>query len=223
MQFDPPADGGSVEVVGESHYQSTLQALAGGLDANGPRVRDHRAVLVPEPDNAYDPNAVRVIVVPPATGQGRWGKVGYLSRADAVAYRPVIDRLAALGYVVGFQASLEGGQLTETGQRKFVGVWLYLGTPRALMAELDRDMGANPQRPSQLATAQPDNRPYNRDDCPYCHAILDPLPKAKRKCPDCGQPVYVRAGPDGVRHLLREADLEALQAEWDQASAGRAG
>lgn len=63
-KFDPPGDGGSVEVVGESHYQAALQALADGLDVDGPRQRNQRAVLLPEPDNVYDPNAVRVIVVP---------------------------------------------------------------------------------------------------------------------------------------------------------------
>jgi hypothetical protein len=148
MRFDPPADGGSVEVMGESHYQSALRALAGGLDMDGPRVRDHRAVLVPEPDNAYDANAVRVIIVPPAPVEGHWGKVGYLSRADSVAYRPVIDRLAAQGYVVGCLASLAGGQLADTGERRFIGVWLYLGTPGDLMAEMDRDMGSDPRFPS---------------------------------------------------------------------------
>ena len=64
--------------------------------------------------------------------------------------------------------------------------------------------------------------PYDRTDCPYCGAVQDPLPKAKRKCPSCGQPVYVRTGPDGQRHLLREADLDAHQATWDAHHAAKA-
>ena len=46
-----------------------------------------------------------------------------------------------------------------------------------------------------------------------CGALLDPLPKAKKKCPGCGQPVYVRSGPDGLRHLLAESQL-ADHEEW---------
>jgi len=66
------------------------------------------------------------------------------------------------------------------------------------------------------------NQPYDRTDCPYCGAVQDPLPKAKRKCPSCGLPVYVRTGPDGQRHLLREADLDAHQATWDAHHAAQA-
>jgi hypothetical protein len=56
---------------------------------------------------------------------------------------------------------------------------------------------------------------YDRHDCPYCATSLDPLPKAKKRCPACGQPIYVRSAPDGVRHLLREADLAAHEERWE--------
>lgn len=65
------------------------------------------------------------------------------------------------------------------------------------------------------AVTSPDaDRPYDRTDCPSCGAPLDPLPKAKKRCPSCGEAIYVRSGPDGIRHLLREADLAALEAQW---------
>jgi predicted RNA-binding Zn-ribbon protein involved in translation (DUF1610 family) len=57
--------------------------------------------------------------------------------------------------------------------------------------------------------------PYDRDTCPSCEARLDPLPKAKKNCPTCGQPIYVRSGPSGMRYLLRESDLNAHEARWD--------
>lgn len=60
------------------------------------------------------------------------------------------------------------------------------------------------------------DRTYANTDCPYCSAALDPLPRAKKRCPTCGEPVYVRAGPDGLTYLLRDADRPVLDAAWDE-------
>ncbi len=84
--------GGTVEVVGESHYKPELFKLAGR------RRRDAAdipivAVLVREPDNRYDSNAVKVVV--------NGYHVGYLGRADAAAYAPLLDRLLATDGVHG--------------------------------------------------------------------------------------------------------------------------
>lgn len=57
-------------------------------------------------------------------------------------------------------------------------------------------------------------RPYANTACPYCSVELDPLPKAKKWCPGCGQPIYVRGAPDGLTYLLRDADLAAHEARW---------
>ncbi len=43
--------------------------------------------------------------------------------------------------------------------------------------------------------------------CPYCKAELVPAPRRKKKCPECGQTMYVRDGK-----LLQEFD--ALQVDW---------
>ncbi|MEX0709982.1 MAG: hypothetical protein WD116_02135 [Chloroflexota bacterium] len=136
---------------------------------------------------------------------------GYLSREDAVAYRPVIDRVAASGRVMMCYASLTGGW--DRGVS--FGVILRIGQPWTLMAELDRDMGPDPRWPPEVVNAGPDERPYNRTDCPYCGEELHPLPKRRRACKSCGQAVSVQSGPDGIRYLLREADLAAHQARWD--------
>ena len=119
----------TVNVVGEGSYQGSLERLAGGRTIDGPRDRYHTAILLPEPTNPYDPNAVRVAVV---TSSGDGATIGYLSREDAVAYRPVIDRLAAQGKVAACRASIGGGW-----DRGNFGVRLSMGTPDALMRELD--------------------------------------------------------------------------------------
>ena len=63
-----------------------------------------------------------------------------------------------------------------------------------------------------------DQRPYASTACPSCGTTLDPLPKAKRKCPHCGQLIWVRGHPDGMRHLLKEDQLEANDLAWTEAS-----
>jgi hypothetical protein len=76
----------TLEVVGESFYQAALWQIVGGFTRE--RVREPcRAVLVPEPTNPHDANAVQVIVA----GQ----LVGHLSRQDAAAYLPGLSRLMA--------------------------------------------------------------------------------------------------------------------------------
>ena len=70
-----------VNVAGESHYQEALRALT-STDGTAEIRLEVEAVLVPEPANPHDPNAVMVQI------DGRL--VGYLPRADAVAYGPMI-------------------------------------------------------------------------------------------------------------------------------------
>jgi hypothetical protein len=93
----PPAptemDGvGYLEVVGESHYQDALRLIA---DKHG---RICSARLVPEPDNAFDHNAVMVEI------DGH--TVGYLSRAEARRYQ---RRLLPLASPIQVPAKLIGG------------------------------------------------------------------------------------------------------------------
>lgn len=124
----------TVDVVGEGSHQGTLERVSGGRTENGALNRDHIALLLPEPSNPYDPNAVRVLI---PTG----GTVGYLSREDAVAYRPAIDRLAAVGKLLGCRASLSGGWDRGPGDRGSFGVRLFLDTPERVTAELEADPG----------------------------------------------------------------------------------
>jgi PH (Pleckstrin Homology) domain-containing protein len=58
-------------VVGESHHEAALEQLAGGRTEHGVHV-SCAALLMPQPDNPYDPDAVAVFI--------RAQEVGYLAR-----------------------------------------------------------------------------------------------------------------------------------------------
>ena len=128
----------TVEVVGESAFQGTLERIAGGRTVDGRRDRDHTSVLLPEPTNRYDSHAVRVVVIPWGPSKGS-GVVGYLAREDAVAYRPVIDRLAEVGRLAACAASLKGGWDRGGGDRGHIGVRLHIDWPVGALKELEAD------------------------------------------------------------------------------------
>lgn len=119
-----PCDG-YCAVVGESYYQEALRATSqmGSLVSEGNRT--FTAVLVSEPDDPYDHNAVAI--------HSPIGKVGHLSRGDAAAYRDVFDELARLGSDGGVcEARLTGG---EPAKPSF-GVVLQLADPETCLADL---------------------------------------------------------------------------------------
>lgn len=128
----------TLEVVGESAYQGTLERIGGGRTIDGCRDRDHTAVLLPEPMNRYDSSAVRVVLIPWGSSRGS-GLIGYLTREDAVAYRPIVDRLAAVGRVAACAASLKGGWDRGRGDRGHIGVRLHIDAPDGLATELEAD------------------------------------------------------------------------------------
>lgn len=66
------------EAVGESSYQAALALIAGPRDTQSKCI-EVDAVLMPEPENPYDKNAVAVVV------QSRI--VAYLSKKDTSSYR----------------------------------------------------------------------------------------------------------------------------------------
>lgn len=104
-----------VEVVGESRYQAALEEIAGGRSAHSANVR-RRALLVREPHNPHDPNAVRVEI------DGHL--VGYLSRTDARAFCK--QSSVAPDVVVTTDALIVGGWDNGGGDRGFFGVKLDL-------------------------------------------------------------------------------------------------
>lgn len=99
------------EAVGESKYVGHLASLVRGKEP--PMHTD--CLLVHQPDNPHDRNAVQVVI--------GGGVVGYLPREDAEDYAPVLSRLQASGRVARVPAMIswrEGGDLRP-------GVWLDLG------------------------------------------------------------------------------------------------
>ena len=98
----------SLVVKGESHYVDQIQQV---VRLHG---REIVAILVPEPDNQYDPNAVSVWI----SGL----KVGHLSSDDAAKYQRSIARLMEEeGNPIAVAGQIFGG---EPGKPSF-GVWLY--------------------------------------------------------------------------------------------------
>jgi len=99
-----------VEAVGESHYQPALKAAIGSQ--KGYVEVNVQAELYCEDDNAFDANAVRVMI----GGQ----KVGYLNRVVAMAYREIIKNVG-FGKATGrCQAKIFGGSKDKPSY----GVWL---------------------------------------------------------------------------------------------------
>jgi len=107
-QAEPPAVSAALlggqddlEVVGELAYQDALWRLCGGTI--GDRIRcDIVAVLVPEPTNPHDANAVSVQI----DGQ----TVGYLSRATAQEYLPGLKHvMSGRGGYVALRGVIVGG------------------------------------------------------------------------------------------------------------------
>jgi len=118
--FELPSEG-RIPVVGESHYQQALSLAVGGKVA-GEDFESHLpvvAALVPEPDNPWDTNAVRVDIV---SGL-RTLTVGYLERPVAEEYQQHLLKLRAQGRLGVCPARVTGG-----GHR-YYGIYLHLVWP----------------------------------------------------------------------------------------------
>ena len=104
-----------LEVVGELAYQEVLWGLSGGTV--GDRIRRQIvAVLVPEPTNPYDANAIAVQIDDQV--------IGYLPRATAQEYLPGLQRLMSVhGGYVALRGVIVGGGYYDDGPGR-LGVWL---------------------------------------------------------------------------------------------------
>lgn len=118
-----------VAAVGEASYQDALCRICGST--RWERVRfDCTAALLPEPENPYDSNAVRVF----ADCRGTYLHVGYLSRGDAVDYSQVVRKATELGYTITCQAHIAGRE--EGSETPNLGIFLDLPTPRSCLDQL---------------------------------------------------------------------------------------
>lgn len=103
---------GSMEVVGESHYQDDLrEAFRRAEDSGDPRRRRIITILHPEPHNPHDPNAVGVYALN--------GQVGHLSRQEATRWQQEIaDAWKRNATPIAVRATV------VTGPNDIYGVWL---------------------------------------------------------------------------------------------------
>jgi len=142
------ASGGSLEVVGESHYRNAIEAVTGGPRTEGIRTIMW-ATLVAEHDNPYDPRAVGVFV------DGR--KVGHLRRDDAAAFWPLIARIEEATRVACCRADIYGGWNRSPSDRGDYSVILYAAGPEAQATKLDRELDGKSR--AEIAAARPPLQP----------------------------------------------------------------
>jgi HIRAN domain len=116
---------GYLAVVGESHYQDALRRTASACTPGEEGRPSFQAVLVSEPNNPYDANAIAVLSTE--------GRLGYLSREDAIEYREVLAEVKRQGSDGGACiAHLNGG---VPGKPSY-GVTLLLAHPDKCLREL---------------------------------------------------------------------------------------
>jgi hypothetical protein len=164
----------NLEIVGEASYQDALWLIC--ARRLGDQVRhDVIAALVPEPDNAYDPNAISV--------QVDGYRVGYMSRSDAIRYGPGLRSLMAKHQsIVALNGVIVGGGYFKDGPGR-LGVWLR-HDPTDFGIELGQNRtgaGSGPldsKSLSPMRTGFSDARATDLADDSYDLSWFDRLPAA---------------------------------------------
>lgn len=177
FQFRTLSADGRLAVVGESNYQTALYRAAQGQVAGeswDDKVPVHAAVL-PEPDNKFDPFAVRV----DAFTDSGLVTVGYMSRFDAQLYQPVLLSLYEQGYIGTCPARITGGG------HKYYGIYLHISSPNDLILANVAD-GLEMLTPEKMVTvtkdedhqaalapfAPNDASPIRRVAVELCHCVI---------------------------------------------------
>jgi HIRAN domain len=196
--------GETLEAVGESHYQDTLWRIVGG--PSDEHVRHYTvAVLLPEPDNPYDANAVQVLIDAEL--------VGYLSREDAAAYRPGLLRLmeSSANGLVALECAICGGGERADG----------LGLLGVFLDHDPADFGLTPHRgdPGRLRTGLSeaiDDVSWYRD---LSHDDAVAIRQLRRMLDTVGDPIdrhYMMSELEHRLYRCRDAFSSALS-EYDEA------
>jgi hypothetical protein len=110
-----------LEVKGESRYQRELESIAGPPTGEGHNI-PIVSLLVREPDNPADRNAIAVHAVRPSDNQPII--VGYVNRDDAARMAPALDRMNRQGRAVGLDGLIRGGWDSGGGDTGFYGISL---------------------------------------------------------------------------------------------------
>lgn len=115
--------GPPLEVAGESHHRDAIEAALGRQPQGHKETVE--ALLVWEPDNKFDENAIAVKVA------GR--TCGYIPRFDAKRYRPVMEWCRQQGFVPVVRADVRGGWQQSDGSLADFGITLYVASPDKLL------------------------------------------------------------------------------------------
>lgn len=108
-----------LEIVGEFHYQDTLEQLCGGR-CEGGHEKQVEATLIHEDQNPHDNKAIAVLI------EGKL--VGYLDRKTARNFRRQLAVAGAAGAPAVCQAKIVGGWDRGRNDRGHFGVRLDLPT-----------------------------------------------------------------------------------------------
>jgi hypothetical protein len=117
-------------VVGEASFQAVLERFSGGRDEDGAIFRHHAAVLVSEPYNRFDHDAVGVHI---SDELGATDQIGYLAHEDAEVYAPIMDLVSPA--IPMCLLTLVRGWDRGPNDRAYFGAVLNLGSPAELAAE----------------------------------------------------------------------------------------
>jgi hypothetical protein len=142
-RFAPLPEDNFVKVVGESHYQEALRALVRHCVPAEDGRPGFPAVLVREPENPFDPNAIAV--------HGPTGPVGYLPRENAARYSQTFAKLREAGYDGGSCGGLLNGGDREPPN---YGVVLTLAYPEVCEMHLGISRGASGSGASRPASTK---------------------------------------------------------------------
>lgn len=104
------------DIVGESYYQKALKRFAGQNDEHVDN-REYRALLIPEYDNRYDSNAIRVDI--------NGATIGYISRENAGDFRDRLESNQLTGQITACKAIVTGGGERD-GEKWWYGARLNL-------------------------------------------------------------------------------------------------
>ncbi|WP_433169155.1 HIRAN domain-containing protein [Kribbella sp. CA-247076] len=189
-----------LEVVGEINYQAALWAICGGR--LGQRVRyPIGAVLVPEPHNIYDSNAIAVAV--------EGNVVGYLDRQTAALYVEGLHELmASSGAYIGLQGVIVGGGYYDDGPGR-LGVWLEHDPRDFGVRRMSQGLGGRPlPGTGTMRTGFSEAWLTDAEDDSYDLSWFNELPEADRPAIAMLRGLLA-ADPDPIDRHFQFAELEA--------------
>lgn len=135
------------DVVGESHYQAALSQLCGGHSRGGHEL-ECTALLIPDPNNPHDSNAVKVTI--------RGMHVGYLAKEQAIRLGDQTTGVGRPGASVAAAAVIKGGWRTNQHDEGHFGVKLAIpGWGDIDFEGVERPRPPEPQQRSKRASATP--------------------------------------------------------------------